>query len=114
MYSKEITLIRLGGTKLKYSYTGKTGPQYGSFISTLFLGYFFHTTKTFPYYGIGNYRNWIFQPFSTIFSKCFHILWKNFNFPSVIIKNTGGGYLLTNVSPVFSQSNLTPKNAREN
>ena len=41
---------------------------------------------------------------------------KNFNFPSVIIKNTGGGYLFANVSPVFSPISLqkTPEKINVN
>ena len=51
--------------------------RYGSYISwnisRVFQEYF-HTTETFPCYGIGhNYGNWIFQPFA-IFPKYFRTM----------------------------------------
>ena len=57
-----------------FQYTGKTGPL----PHVLFPEYFQSISiprKTFPFYGIGqSYGNWIFQPFSTIFPKYFHIM----------------------------------------
>ena len=61
-------------------FTGKTRPlpRYKSFISKIFAKYFYNIyipRTIFPHYGIGhNFGNWIFQAFSTIFPKYFHIM----------------------------------------